>query len=232
MRWGQELCVSGESREGSFFFYCCRYLSPYSVYDLCVTENITVLEDWLAIESGGVLPNRQYWETSATWRYIAHPHAPQANTMSPQLQRKSSLESASAAFRAHLPDLSTPRFTIAGKQDVYEYAKFFQDNHAPPWLFKLTEAWVNLYQEPFKGVTNDGKVRQGLFETKDEGVNIEHIVERSQDLFRVLDEKQRERLNYPINSNEWRAWSNPEILLRPLGLRLEEGMFSHVLAFI
>jgi len=27
---------------------------------------------------------------------------------------------------------------------------------------------------------------------------------------------------YPINAREWRAWSNPEFLLRPFGLRLEE----------
>jgi hypothetical protein len=37
-----------------------------------------------------------------------------------------------------------------------------------------------------------------------------------------LTEEQRSKLLYPINAKEWRAWSNPEMLLRPFGLRLEE----------
>jgi len=69
----------------------------------------------------------------------------------------SEFKAASAAFRAHIPDLTIPRFTTAKEQDVYEYAAFFRDNHAPPWLFDLTQAWEELYKEPFKGVTSDGK---------------------------------------------------------------------------
>ena len=33
---------------------------------------------------------------------------------------------------------------------------------------------------------------------------------------------QRTKLQYPVNAREWRAWSNPEFLLRDLGLRLDE----------
>ncbi|KAJ4298220.1 hypothetical protein N0V90_006119 [Kalmusia sp. IMI 367209] len=142
--------------------------------------------------------------------------------MSSSLARKSSFEEASAAFRAHLPDLSIPRFTTAAKQDVYEYANFFRDNHAPPWLFKLTQAWEKLYGEPFKGVTSDGTVKEGLFEARDEGVNIEGIVQKAEQLLTNLDEQQKQKLKYPVDAKEWRAWSNPEILLRPFGLRLEE----------
>lgn len=145
--------------------------------------------------------------------------------MAATLERKSSFEEASAAFRAHLPDISTPRFTTAAKQDLYEYAKFFQDNHAPPWLFDLTQAWAKLYEEPFKGVTSDGTVKESLFEARDEGVDIENIVQKAEDLLSKLDEQQSKKLKYPVNAKEWRAWSNPEILLRPFGLRLEEGMF-------
>jgi hypothetical protein len=42
---------------------------------------------------------------------------------------------------------------------------------------------------------------------------------------KVLDQltlEQKSKLLYPINAREWRAWSNPEMLLRPFGLRLEE----------
>lgn len=136
--------------------------------------------------------------------------------------RSTAFQEASAAFREHLPDLNTPRFQTAAKQDPYEYSKFFQDNHAPPWLFALTQAWAKLYEEPFKGVTSDGTVKEGLFEVKDEGVDIENIVKKAEDLLSQLDEEKSNKLRYPVGAKEWRAWSNPEMLLRPFGLRLEE----------
>ena len=61
-----------------------------------------------------------------------------------------------SAFRAHLPDLSSPRFTTMQKQDAHEYAKAFREGGNPPWLHGLWQHWRRLYQEPFKGVTNDG----------------------------------------------------------------------------
>ena len=71
----------------------------------------------------------------------------------------SEFQKASAAFRQHLPDLNTPRFQTAKTQDPYEYADFFRTNHAPPWLFNLTETWKELHEEPFVGVTSDGSVQ-------------------------------------------------------------------------
>ncbi|KAF2751577.1 hypothetical protein M011DRAFT_119294 [Sporormia fimetaria CBS 119925] len=138
------------------------------------------------------------------------------------MARRNSFKEASEAFRAHIPDLTTPRFTTAAKQDVYEYAKFFQDNHAPPWLYDLTQAWAKLYEEPYKGVTTDGNVRDDLFQVQDEQLNIQAVVQTAEALLRKLDDKQRRKLSYPVDAKEWRAWSNPEIILRPFGLRLEE----------
>jgi hypothetical protein len=138
-------------------------------------------------------------------------------------QRRSSFDEASSSFRAHLHDLNAPRFMTATQQNVYEYAKFFQDNHAPPWLFDLTQAWAKLYEEPFKGVTTDGIVKEGLFEAMDEGVEIDSIVKKAEEFLAMLDEEQKKKLVYAIGAKEWRAWSNPEMLLRPFGLRLEEG---------
>lgn len=141
------------------------------------------------------------------------------------MARKNSFDEASFAFRQHLHDLSTPRFTTAAKQTVYEYAKDMQDNRAPPWLYDLTKVWEKLLEEPYKGVTNDGKIREGLFETRDEGFDTESVVKQVEELFKELNEEQRQKLTYPINAREWRSWSNPEFLLRPFGLRLEEGKY-------
>lgn len=61
-----------------------------------------------------------------------------------------------AAFRRHLPDLTSPRFTTSAKQSPYEYSEAFQEKQHPPWLYRLTEAWKALLEEPYKGVTIDG----------------------------------------------------------------------------
>lgn len=139
------------------------------------------------------------------------------------MARRTSFDEASVAFRQHLHDLSTPRFTTAAKQTPYEYAKDMQDNRRPPWLYDLTKVWEQLLAEPYKGVSNDGEIRDGLFEAADEGFPTESVVKKVERLFEELSEEQKKKLSYPINAREWRAWSNPEFLLRPFGIRLEEG---------
>lgn len=147
------------------------------------------------------------------------------------MARRNSFEEASVAFRQHLHDLNTPRFTTAAKQTAYEYVKDMKDNRHPPWLYDLTKVWEKLEAEPYKGVTNDGKVREGLFSAKDEGFDTEVVVKKVQELYGELSEEQKDKVSYPINAREWRAWSNPEFLLRPFGIRLEEGK-SMVLAIL
>jgi hypothetical protein len=98
-----------------------------------------------------------------------------------------------------------------------------QDNRAPPWLYDLTKVWEKLLEEPYKGITNDGTVREGLYQARDEGVDVDGPVKKAEELLAALDSEQKGKISYPINAREWRAWSNPEFLLRPFGLRLEEG---------
>ena len=65
-------------------------------------------------------------------------------------------EGLASAFRQHLPDLTSPRFTTSAQQSPYEYSGAFQKTGHPPWLYKLTKAWEQLLEEPFQGVTTDG----------------------------------------------------------------------------
>ena len=67
-----------------------------------------------------------------------------------------------------------------------------------------------------------GNLVPNLFKAQDEGVPIASIVEAVKTLLDQLTSEQREKVSYPLNAKEWRAWSNPEFLLRPFGLRLEE----------
>jgi hypothetical protein len=62
-------------------------------------------------------------------------------------------------FRSCLPDLNQPRFTTAREQDAQEYVDAFLTGQHPPWLYNLYMHWRDLYQEPYKGVTNDGGLR-------------------------------------------------------------------------
>jgi hypothetical protein len=67
-----------------------------------------------------------------------------------------------------------------------------------------------------------GNVIPGLFQSQDEGVPIEQIVGSVKNVLSQLTPEQQSKVSYPLNAREWRAWSNPEFLLRPFGLRLEE----------
>lgn len=141
-------------------------------------------------------------------------------------------------FRACLPDLDIPRFTIMKKQNCREYAHDFKTLKQPPWLHALYMHWLRLYQEPFKGVTVDGRqsamcneistyaisgvVRDSLFTLQDEGVPIDTIAETARKVLSKCNDEQRAKVCYHIDSPEWRTWSNPEFLLSDKGLRLED----------
>lgn len=99
-----------------------------------------------------------------------------------------------------------------------------QDNRAPPWLYDLTKVWEKLLEESYNGVTSDGNIIEGLYSTRDEGFDVQTSVEKAEVLLGDLSEEQKHKMTYAVNAREWRAWSNPEFLLRPFGLRLEEGM--------
>lgn len=47
-----------------------------------------------------------------------------------------------------------------------------------------------------------------------------------------LTPEEKEKVSYPITAKEWRGWSNPEFLLRPFGVRLEETSQEAVTAIL
>ena len=68
------------------------------------------------------------------------------------------LDKSTGEYRQYLPDLSLERFQVMCTQDAHEYAHNFKTLKQPPWLYALYEHWLDLLQEPFKGVTTDGKL--------------------------------------------------------------------------
>ncbi|KAH8675271.1 hypothetical protein BX600DRAFT_479617 [Xylariales sp. PMI_506] len=128
----------------------------------------------------------------------------------------------SKTFREYLPDLSTPRFTRAAECDAYSHAAELLEHQRPPWLFGLVQHWFSLLKEPFRGVTNDGVVRPGLFELRDEGVPIGDIVAAAEKVLQGCTEEQKTKTLFHVDSEQWRTWSNPEFLLSNKGIRLDE----------
>ncbi|KAF5672026.1 hypothetical protein FHETE_3898 [Fusarium heterosporum] len=127
-----------------------------------------------------------------------------------------------APYRQFLPDLTTPRFTTMKKQNAYEYAKAFKDHGNPPWLHGLYKHWMSLFEEPFKGVTNDGRIQPGLFGLQDEEVPIDDITRAAEAVVETCTKDQVSRVMHHLDSPEWRTWSNPEFLLSDKGIRLDE----------
>jgi len=135
---------------------------------------------------------------------------------------KQTADMAESGYRKHLPDLDIPRFQIMHKQDAHEYAADFKQNGNPPWIHALYLHWLALLKEPFKGVTTDGKVKDGLYDLQDEGVPIQQIVDAADQFVAQLSDEQKVSVFYHIDDPKWRTWSNPEFLLAHKGIRLDE----------
>ncbi|KIW21121.1 hypothetical protein PV08_01701 [Exophiala spinifera] len=131
-------------------------------------------------------------------------------------------DSKESPYRQYLPDLSTPRFTTMKTENAHEYARRFKEGGQPPWIHGLWLHWQKLLSEPFHGVTNDGAVRPGLFKLQDEGVPIDDIVAKTQQVLSQLTPEQAAAVSYHVDSPQWRTWSNPEFLLSHKGIRLDE----------
>lgn len=125
-------------------------------------------------------------------------------------------------YGQYLPDLTQPRFTNMSKQTYREYADDFKQHARPPWLHALWMHWRDLFKEPYRGVSTDGKIIPDLFPIQDEGMPMEEITAAANHLLSLVDQHQKQALLYHIDSPEWRTWSNPEFLLSDKGLRLED----------
>lgn len=91
-----------------------------------------------------------------------------------------------------------------------------------PVVGPLIAEWDKRSNEPYLGLTTDGKVEGGLFHIAEEGAPTAEMVAAAQTLLSLLSTIDQTQLVYPIDAIEWRRWANPEFLINPNGLRLEE----------
>jgi len=81
----------------------------------------------------------------------------------------------------------------------------------------IPEGWKNTYAraeralaEPFRGVTTDGQVIPGLFALQQTGISTRPIKDAADAFIASLTAAQQKVVLHPIDSQEWRKWTNWE----------------------
>jgi len=76
--------------------------------------------------------------------------------------------------------------------------------------------------EPFKGITTDGTVIPGLFQIRRTGLPTHSIREAAEAFLGSLSPEQRAKTFFPVDTPEWRKWSNIHPTLMRHGMPLFE----------
>jgi hypothetical protein len=130
----------------------------------------------------------------------------------------------SGEYRKYLFPHEHPRLAEVRGMDPYAYGEFAKK----PGTFTggLVEGWTPLYLDEFRGVTEDGVLREGLYPLTPaepgEEAPVEAMIAAAEDLLSVLDDEQRRRISFPVDAVEWQTWANPEFLQFDTGLRLDQ----------
>ncbi len=126
-------------------------------------------------------------------------------------------------FRQYLFPHDHPRVAEVRGMDPYAYGDFSRK----PGTFTggLVEGWTPLYRNEFRGVTEDGALRPGLYPLTPaepgEEAPVAAMVAAANDLLAVLDDDGRKRISFDVDAVEWQTWANPEFLQFDTGLRLD-----------
>jgi hypothetical protein len=129
----------------------------------------------------------------------------------------------SGEFRQYLFPHDHPRLAEVRGLDPYAY----REHARTPGTFTggLVEGWTPLYRNEFRGVTEDGVLREGLYPLEParpgEEAPVEAMVAAAEDLLAALDDDGRQRIAFAVDAVEWQTWANPEFMQFDTGLRLE-----------
>jgi hypothetical protein len=128
----------------------------------------------------------------------------------------------SGEFRQYLYPHDHPRLAEVRGMDPYAYG----ESSKQPGTFTggLVEGWTPLYRNEFRGVTEDGTLREGLYRLEParpgEEAPVAAMVAAAEDLLSALDDEDRTRITFDVDAVEWQTWANPEFLQFDTGLRL------------
>ena len=70
------------------------------------------------------------------------------------------------------------------------------------------EMWKEKVEEPYYGVTSDGKLREGLYKLEDQGAPVKEATAAAESLLAKLSQEQRQVISRELDSDVWRRWAN------------------------
>jgi hypothetical protein len=122
---------------------------------------------------------------------------------------------AAVPFRDIVPPADHPRIAGIADHDALSWCESRRQIEAPAWLINRLDA-KNL-EKSYVGFTNDGKVREGLYNyAEDEGAPTEMVVGKVEALLRLLSEEEKRDVQFgDVRDDEFRLWSNPELYMNP-----------------
>jgi hypothetical protein len=128
-----------------------------------------------------------------------------------------------AEFREYLFPEGHPRIEEVRGLDPYAYREVARKEGT--FTGGLVEGWTPLYLNEFRGVTEDGNLREGLFPLEParpgEEAPVAAMVEAAEALLAAVSEADRQKLTHPVDAVQWQTWANPEFMQFDTGLRLE-----------
>jgi hypothetical protein len=130
------------------------------------------------------------------------------------------MAAATGKFRKYLPGPDHPPVQGIETQDAHSHGDLVQT--AAP-LREILHDWPKrLLAEPFKGITCDGKVKENLFVLEPNGAPVEAMTQAAHAILAMATADELKKIRRPIDSEQWRQWSNPEFYVYRDTLRLEE----------
>ncbi len=126
-------------------------------------------------------------------------------------------------FRQYLFPHDHPRLADVRGMDPYAYREAARAEGT--FTGGLVEGWTPLYRNEFRGVTEDGTLREGLHPLTPaepgEEAPVAAMVAAATDLLGALSAEDRARVCFDVDAVEWQTWANPEFMQFDTGLRLE-----------
>lgn len=87
---------------------------------------------------------------------------------------------------------------------------------------EMVDNWMELYNQPFVGITAEGVVEQALYARRSEDAPVEAIAASVRKCLAVFSDAEREAMCFPADAREWRRWHNTPNLIETDGLSLLE----------
>src|SRR4051812_27336973 len=128
----------------------------------------------------------------------------------------------SGEFRQYPFPHNHPRLAEVRGFDAYSYRAAART----PGTFTgdLVAGWTPLYRNEFRGITENGTLRENLHQLEParpgEEAPVDAMVDAARKLLSVLDDTSRVKISYPVDAVEWQTWANPEFMQFDTGLRL------------